>query len=382
MSPDPLRPRASIRPWLVGVALAWITSACGALDASAPQLPPAPPPCPTVDDRLEALLDLVAKGQLRHIAALVSDQLDEASRRALLRLLLDVGAALPAGRLQQVPDLLEQSGVQNLLPIVLAILEPLPGVATAKPPVPPKIAEMTAFSKVSRTCLDAPLFQLLTDLQRDPALAPALDRLLADAGSGLPQLRKALQGAGKDGRASFVAIVRNTLTSLAHPQFDPQPLLDTLAALRDPATPGPIDALHDILTLVAYRANGQPAPDRIAAVSGFAACCLAIDPQGRVAGHAWDVLVAGPPLGLTPPPPGKSRTAELLQLTAFGTEVLARQQASRDALGQVLGLVLRPDIAVLAVPELVVLLRSDAVAGLLAVVRDLLLQPCRGPDDV
>ena len=57
---------------------------------------------------------------------------------------------------------------------------------------------------------------------------------------------------------------------------------------------------------------------------------------------------------------------------------LAGDDGARDALAQTLGLVLRPDLAVQAVPELVGLLKSGALGDLVALLGDL-LKPCEAP---
>lgn len=358
-----------------GLLLALGVNGCGALDVSAPTRPLAQS-CKTVDEDLKPVLDLVAAGQLSHLANLLEHELDPSSLRAVLRLALDAARALPAGSFKALPDILAHSGMGGLLPLLTALLEPLPGKPDAVPPIPPKNAELQAFSTVVQTCLRQDLFQLLTDLLREPELAPAVDLLLADGLSGAPQLQAALQRTGKSGRAGLVALLRDVLTSVAAPGFDPHPLVTALQGIIDPQAPGILGALDTVLRLAMLDAKGQPHPAHIAALQSTSACFLQADPEGKVLGHLYDVLVAAPIAPMGPTPGVKSRTADLLKLLSYATEVLAQSEGARDAASQVLGLILRPDIAVQAVPELVLLLRSGAFDGLFQLIGDLALQPC------
>ena len=349
---------------------------CGALDESAPTRA-TPHACKTVDEDLKPVLDLVAAGQLSHLANLLQTDLDPSSLRAVLRLVLDAARALPAGTLKKLPDVLSNSGMGGLLPLLTALLEPLPGKPDATPPVPPKTAELQAFSTLAQTCLTSDLFQLLTDLLREPALAPAVDVLLADGLSGAPQLQNALKSSGTSGRAGIVALVHDVMTSMAAPGFDPHPLLTALEGLIDPQAPGILGALDTVMKLATLDAAGQPNAAHLATLQSGAQCLLNADPDGRLVGHLYDVLVGAPIAPMGPSAGKASGTEDLLQLLAYVTEVLAQSQGARDAMGQVFGLILRPDVAVQAVPELVLLLKSDAFTGLFQLIHDLALQPCR-----
>jgi len=349
---------------------------CGAQDESAPTRP-APHACKTVDEDLKPVLDLVDAGQLSHLANLLEQHLDPSALRAVLRLVLDAARALPSGSLKKLPGILEHSGMGGLLPLLTALLEPLPGKPGATPPIPPKTQELQAFSMLAQTCLTRDLFQFLTDLLREPALAPAADVLLADGLSGAPQLQNALKNTGVSGRAGVVALVRDVMTSIAAPGFDPHPLLAALQGLVDPQAPGVLGALNVVLELATLDASGKPHAAHIATLQSGARCLLHADPDGRLVGHLYDVVVIAPIAPMGPRASQPSGTEDLLQLLAYMTEALERSEGARDAMGQVFGLVLRPDVATQAVPELVLLLRSDAFSGLFQLIHDLALQPCR-----
>ncbi len=355
----------------LGVAL----SGCGALDDSAPAVAD-PQACPSVEDRLQPLLEMAAGGHLQHVADLIEHELDPASQRALLVLLLDIGKAMPPGTLQKTPQILADLDKVGLVAVLVALLEPLAGDPAANPPQPAHLAELQAFSNICRTCLDQDLFVLSTQLFRDPRLPPLLLALLAEAEAGAPQLRAVLEQSGSQGRAGFSTLVRSTLLSLSQTDSDAEPLVQAVDALVDPQNPGVLGAVRDLLVLAVREADGQtPSPTKLATVRKLAACLTKLDPQALLAGHLYDVLLAGVPLPVVPP--GEvTQTAERLELLAYASEELSTNAAARDAWGQILGLALQPDLAVATIPELVTLMESPVLADLFALISDLLLQPC------
>ncbi len=371
---------------LFALVCVWL-AACGGLDDSAPTQAPVAK-CVTVETRLQPLVDLANQGRLKHIALLVQHDVDEPSQRALVRLVLAIGAALPPGSAHKLPKLVADPNAANIGPLLVALLGSLPGQPDAQPPVPPQTDEMAAFSAIVRSCHPPELFQAMTGLLREPDLPGAVDLLLGASAQAGPQLRQGLKAAGVQGRPGFMALVRDALTSIAAPGFEVQPLLNALQGLADPQHPGAIDALALLLRRVGEDHEGKPTPLRIQAIQGLAACILKADPQDRVAGHLYDVLLtpAAPtevalPHVPTPTATGPSQTGELLALAAFVTEVLAADEAAREALAQVLGLILRPDLATAAIPELLDLVQSQALIGVIALLGDLIEQPCRSGAD-
>ena len=121
--------------------------------------------------------------------------------------------------------------------------------------------------------------------------------------------------------------------------------------------------------------TGQPTPARLAAVAQLALCVRGLEADGPMAGHLYDVLVMAPgdttPTAVTASA-NSDHLAVLLQVAASACDVLAADAGARDALAQLLGLVLRPDLAVQAIPELVGLLKSGALVDVIALVGDLL----------
>lgn len=354
-------------------ALAWICCGCGGLDDSAPAAP-ARSHCTTVDERLAPLVELAQQGKTTHLAGLIATRLDPASQRAVVQLLLDVAYALPPETSKNLPQLLAPQGLGALVPLVVAIFEPLPGDPKAVPPLPPRVAEMTAFAATAQNCLSSELFVLGSRLFRDPKAATALDGLLEAGPSGAQQLLDALKSAGVEGRKSFQIIVRNLATSLAQDGFDAGPLLQTLKQLRDPKVPGVIDSLTALLEVAVLGNTPQDKEQARVALQQFAKCLIIQDPDQLIAGHGFDVLVDLDPQALAAV---DLDSQQWLPVIAYATDVLATKPAARDAWNQLLGLVLRPDIATEALPELINLLNSEALPGALSLLGDLVTQPCK-----
>lgn len=353
--------------------LALACLSCGALDDSAPAVAPRSH-CATVDERLAPLVELAKKGKTAHLAGLISTRLDPASQRAVVQLLLDVAYALPPDTSKNLPELLAPTGLGALVPLVVAIFEPLPGDPTAVPPLPPRTAEMTAFASTAQNCLSSELFVLGSRLFRDPKAATALDSLLEAGPAGAQQLLSALKSAGIEGRSSFQIIIRNFATSLAQDGFDAAPLLQTLRQLRDPKKPGVLDALVALLEVTVLGESAADKEQARSALQGFAKCLLMQDPGQLIAGHGYDVLVTLDPQAIAAV---DLDSKQWLPVIAYATDVLATKPAARDAWNQLLGLVLRPDIATEALPELIELLNSQALPGALALLGDLVTQPCK-----
>lgn len=350
------------------------------MDDSAPPDPPQTH-CVTIDERLAPLNQLVAAGKTRHLASVISTRLDPASQKAFVQLVLSVAYALPAGTAEKLPALLSPSGIGAVLPVVTALLETLPGDPNAMPPKPPQIAELTAFSQVAQTCLSGELFVLGARVFRDPRTPPAVDTLLASGSASAGQvlnmagLMGAVQAQGPQGRQAFQTLVNNLATSLGQPTFDGRPLLETLNHLVDKQNPGAIGALRDLLLVALLGTAAKDEAQAKRALAGFAKCLLRLDPEQRIAGHLYDVLVALDLKKLLPQ--AKPNSEPFLTLLAYSTDVLANQPAATEAWTELLGVALRPDVAVEALPELVGLLNSDGLPGLFGLLGDLVTQPCK-----
>jgi len=208
-------------------------------------------------------------------------------------------------------------------------------------------------------------------------------------------LQQALTALGADGREGFVQLLRNVLASVAAPDFDVAPLLATLDALAGPAAapssadpsstdPSSTDPLggiiallasaRDLLAVVATLPDGSPAGVRVATLSRLAGCVLAVDPDGYLAGYIFDVVAeAQDSLGTLD---GLTLSPVWLEILAYAADALAHEQASRDALGQALALLLRPDLAMGGLPELIGLLESQTLAEAAGLLADLSLAGC------
>jgi len=367
--------------WLAAGALVMIAG-CGAADDSAPIVPDRNE-CTSMDEHLAPLRHRIEAGGLDQIGKILEEELDPTSLRAVVQLALDVARDLPPGTLEQMTTLLEHPQAGRMIPIVVALLEPLPGDPKAIPPVPAKSAELLVFSRIATTCLEAPLFTALTELLRDERLGPALAQLLGNADSARAA-RKALRRAGADSKAGFVHLLENLAVSIAEPGFDPVPLLALLDGLAGDE-PGLLAGLRDLFRLLTTAPDGSIAGDRVNAVSNAMKCFLDIDQDFILPAYWTDILLspdvsaalAGPPGG---PPLDVKPIVDLATLGAWATDALAGSEAARDALGQVLGLFLRPDLSFRAIPELIAILEGDALPGFVRLVSDLATQPCL-PED-
>jgi hypothetical protein len=371
------RPFASaLRIWLVGAwaCVAW--SGCGAWDESAPPMPVSGT-CAEVDERLAPLLSLANSGQLSAIGQVIATKLDPDTQRAVLQLVLDVLRSLPADAPKRLPTLLTGSGLQQLAPVVLAVLTPLPGDSQTVPPTPPMTAEMTAFSRVAQSCLGQQTLQVLATVARDPLMAPTLQALLAPDSAVLNVLRTSLVQAGIEGRTSFAIVVRNALLSLATPGTDMGPMFATLenAASLDPT--GTLLQLANLLRMLVNPADPQQALHQRAVIASLCDCLLRLDPDLKLVGHLYDtVLVAPLPAEASAATDSVADLPELLDYAARMLETVAAKPQSLDAVSQLFGLVLRPDVATTALPDLLTLLRGDVITGVVALLDDLLGPQC------
>ncbi len=363
--------------------VAVLAAGCGAGSDSAPA-PTVHDQCVSIDTRLASVMNQVQTGHLKAVANILSHDLDMPSQRAVVALLLALAKALPPGAAQQMPPALQDPRVATLLPLLVKLLSDLPGDPLATPVKPPKVLEMAAFSRMAQTCLTRDLFTLMADVLRDKRSPDIVSRVLVDVMNGGPQIRAALAAGGASGKAGFLDLLHNGLTSIAAPDFNPLPLVQTLDGLTNPQAPTILDALDGLLRVAFLGPDGQPHAGHVNAASDFCVCMLAADPSMTVLGLAYDVLLAKPATETTLPEAttdtnGAMRT--FLPIVADMCDVLAQNEAARDAWTQILGLILRPDIAVAALPEVIELLSGDTVASVLALVNDLLTHPCVTPGD-
>ncbi len=368
--------------------LAWICTlaiflfnlvSCGALSDSAPTVP-AIKHCPTIDDQLAPLESLAQAGQLNHIAAIIRDDVDRPSQRALVHLVLELGAALPVDTVKDLPKIANDPRTIALIPLVVALLRPLPGNPAALPPIAAKTQELSAVASVASACLQSDLFSALAGLLREPDLPLAFQQFL-DAGPALvPQLQQLLGALGQSGRSGFSIIAHNALTSLAEPGLDLQPLLLSLSGVVDIA-PALLQPLYTVLQRFSRNYAGEPTPQRTAALQGLVRCVLQHDPDNLLPGLVYDALEDPTALPLMPTPAAGavSPVPVITQLLAIASDVFSKDAAARDAASQLLGLILQPERAIAAVPELILLLQSDALLRTLALLGELVDPTCGAP---
>ena len=257
-----------------GLCLAMWTVGCGATDDSAPIVADRNA-CTSMDQHLAPLRHRIEAGGLDQIGKILEEELDPTSLRAIVQLALDIARDLPSGSLAKMTGLLEHPQAGRMIPIVVALLEPLPGDAKATPPVPAKSAELLVFSRIATTCLEAPLFAALTDLLRDPRLGPALAQLLGNSESAR-EARKTLRAAGQDSKEGFVRLLENLALSIAEPGFDPMPLVVLLEGLAGDQ-PGLLAGARDLFVVATLNPDGSVAGARVNAISNAMRCFLDID---------------------------------------------------------------------------------------------------------
>ncbi len=374
---------STARAVALAASVAVFVAGCGAGNDSAP-VPTQHDKCVSIDTRLASVMTQIQAGHLKHVADILSHDLDEPSQRAVIALLLAFAKALPPGAAEKMPPALQDPRVAMLLPLMVKLLAELPGDPNATPVKLPRTAEMKAFSMMAQTCLSRELFVLLEDFMRDKRSPDVVSTVLVDVMNGGQQIRDALATSGASGKQGFLDLLHNSLTSIAAPDFDPLPLVQTMDGLTNPQAPTILDTLDTFLRIALLTADGKRHIVHSEAVSTFAGCMLANDPSMTVLGLAYDVLLADAVTATTLPGPTTDTNGALhtfLPIFAEMNDVLVNNDAARDAWTQILGLLLRPDIAVKALPEVIDLLNGDTVPSLLALVNDLLTHPCPTPGD-
>ncbi len=371
------RPAWALAPYALVWTLVW-TLGCGAGD----RLAPAGHSAPACADLTTVTGDLVAHasaGKLAGIGAIVRDQLDAAVMRALLRLLLDVLAALPRSSLETLGPGLGALDSDAGHALVARVIDPLvDGVHDDE-------VALWAIARSIGVCGDAQALQTLATLLEDARARRGVGVLLAAGTTTLDQLAAALAAAGDDGRDAFAALVGNILGSLAAPAFDPRPLRKTLVAAVDlSAGVSPtLLALVDLLDAATTRLDGTLDEQRIAGLAALAGCGRAIDPDLAVAGWLYDV-VRGPgatTLGATQAPPMPLPAIDLdpvLDLLALGLRGIADSAEGRDAVAVLAMTLLAPERAALALPEIRALFGSGALASIGATLSALVSGGCFG----
>ncbi len=354
------------------VALQLLTS-CAALNDSAPAVPK-PSHCQTVDQRLAPLMKLAHQGKTSHLATILSGRLDAAGQRAVVQLVIDVAYALPGDIAKDLQGLLAPSSLGAVVPLLVAFLAPLPGDPLASPPIPPKVQAMTAFAGVAQSCLSQEMFVLGKRLFAEPAAADAVTGLLTSGTGGAKQILGALQNAGAEGRSGMQTLVRNLMTAVAADDFAPEPLLALLDGLVDPSAPGALGAIDQFLRAMVVGNSPADRAQALHALGGFAQCFIDLDPDMAIAGHGYDVLVV---LDLPDMSTLTLDTHRWLPVISIAMDVLASHAASRDAWSELLGLLLRPETGIAALPDLVGLLQSEALPGILGLLADLIALPCQ-----
>jgi hypothetical protein len=320
----------------------------------------------------------MGQGKTTHVAQLIAQRLDAQAQGNLIQLLLDVAAAMPAGTASELPELLSAQGLGALVPLVVAVLAPLPGDPQSIPPISPRTAELQALGAVAQSCLSPQFFAVLERILRTPLTAPAVQTLLAAGPAGAQDILAAVQSTGSEGRKALQVLARNVLTAATSADFDATALLTTLDGLVDPAQPGAIGALRDLLAVAWTSGSAAEQLEARQAIAELAGCVLAQDPDQLLVGYLYDVVTSAAVQSQLDQPV-LLEASRWLPLLSAASGVLAKGNAAADAWSQLSGVTLRPDVAIGVLPELVDLLQSNTLGGVLGLLTDLLVQPCREP---
>jgi hypothetical protein len=312
-------------------ALAMQVASCGAMDQVAPPPPPSGD-CAPAQEQLSTLLRLLDEGRLSGLRQATQQDFTDDARRLLIRMLLDIVGALPEGTLPGLVPLLDQDldPLVNELVLVMKTASDYQALGRA--------------GELIERCTGKPLLITLAAALADPAWRAALADLLG--GEGLPIDLAALQS-----RTGFQALLRALLTSISDPEFDPTDVNELLGQFLPELVP----LLEPFLIAGAPRQSVQL----------IVGCLLEVDTDDRLAGLVFDVLVSGvdpePILGLL----DGGIDAGLVTVLLPVLELLIAQDRTRSSVVLGLSTLLRPDVAVRVIPDLIVLAEKGAIAEVL-----------------
>lgn len=353
------------------LALSACLTGCGAGDAEAPQQVRSS--CPTLDERLAPFSQWAEAGHLDATATILREDFDAEALRALTRVLLEVFAELPNGTLGEVGTALPAYDTAAMHALIARLFAPLLAEGEQAD------GAIATIGEVGAGCIDGPALAYVGTLTADTRLADGLSALLNVAAlGGLLQTLQAIADA--ETRDALVAVLGNAVLSLSQPDFDPDPLRETLVAaagLSDDVsvTMQGVVAVFDAATRTP---EGSVDPERVAALSRLCGCVADRDPDRRLAGWLVDVLLAPgailPPASATPLP-----IAPMLETLHNAAVGLASSPEGIDAVAVLLRALAVPARARLALPELRDLFGSGALAALGDAIAALALGGCEAP---
>lgn len=347
--------------WSKTMAAACVALALGGCGAFGEPAPPVDQDlsCPSIEETIPTILGLLEEGRLDGLRQVLEEGVSESLRGEIVELGLVIVRALPPGTLQSLRGVITNDDVWVLLPLVADLLRFVAEDGGGRWEVVAPAADMVVL------CPGGELLPVLGDLMVDPTLLDALDLIVSDR-EGIEALLSALEIDLEDpeARAAVLALVDNVLASFAAPGFRLDELEELLVGLSDL---GLVDlrmpAIRGLLVL-AHEALDDP--ERFDVLQRFAGCVRTVDPELLLVALVYDLIAAGAVslddvaavAALADPAKGGD---VLLVLAADVFAFLGEDAAARDALADVLLAILQEDAARLALPDLVVLLDTDAI---------------------
>lgn len=355
------------------VSLCATALACGADDRVAPYSAP-PPDCPEADDYLAPLYRLEDEGHLAHLADAIRSRIPEPARRDLIDALLGLLGSFEDGDFSAIvapdslgPPVLDGRGLQVTLGRVVRWL-------AVTGPAAPNLPVIHLVRGALASCDGAPVFALLADAARDPALVGALAATLqSDA------LRDGLTGLdfeGANGRAAMTYLVRNLLVSATSDAFDVATVIDLLGLLVDLDAPPFADLASGLERLL----DG----DGLARLQSLLVCLQRLDGDLALGGFVYDLLTSGLLSDALATAGGDGAGADdavvtdaLRELAAKALDTLATDPEIRRGLAPALIAIMADDLVAPVLSDVADVLLAEALSGVFDLVGALATGRCR-----
>lgn len=360
--------------WVAGAGLALV--GCGAFGDTAPPVEQ-DLSCPSIEQQIPTVLALIDEGRLDGLRHVIEVQVSDTLRGQIVELGLDIIRALPPDTLDGLRTVVQDDAVWALLPLVADVGRFVVEDGGGRWEVLPVASDLIVL------CPGGELLPVLGDLLQDPTMLDAIGLLLSDP-QGIEALLASLDVdlADPAARDALLALVDNVLASFAAPGFRLDELEELLVGLADL---GLLDlrspAIRGLLAL-AHEALDDPA--RAGALQSFVGCLRTVDPDLTLVALLYDLVAAGAisledvtaVLAVTDSAAGGDVVVALLVNVI---DFLATDDEARGGLANVLLTILRPDVAEVALPDLIVLLEADAVPEVVDLLVSL-VYGCHGDD--
>jgi len=262
---------------VMAAAMCLGTAGCGAGDAVT-TAPETRPDCPTLDEQLAGVYELVEAGELEALAGALSGLQQDLQADLVVTLLRLVGDFEP-GTFASLSGLSET--VDDSAELVVVLADVVDFIATDGPGAP-YAAALNQVKVLLYTCQGPPALSLVKTLLTDDQLLTALTGVLEVL--DVQSLVGGLEVDGSEGRDAIRALVRNLLVAASRPDFDVEVILDLMGLLFDLDQP-PYDGLAEAL-----RALLGPG-ETLTQLQGLLGCLQASDPELVLVDLLLDVLL-------------------------------------------------------------------------------------------